>query len=129
MMREYVKLEIDKMRLTGAWWWMVVPVPAAIVLMPVVWWLVPAVRSGIWFPQSPSVLFFAGFGLYMVSAVRRRRLVRASAGRVCIHCLYSLADLEGPGVCPECGKAYPEDGYLAEWKAAGVWRAGKQASG
>ena len=46
----------------------------------------------------------------------RRRLISAQ-GRVCIHCRYALTDLPSPGICPECGQAFPADGHASVWKS------------
>lgn len=67
--------------------------------------------------------------IVVVFQVRRTRRLRdkvvEAEKRVCVHCLYSLADLPAPGVCPECGREYPEDAYAAAWVRAWPQMLGK----
>jgi len=72
-----------------------------------------------WLFEITTIFLMA---VVLVVEVRRARHLRskvvAAAGRVCIHCSYTLADLPAPGICPECGREYPEDGHAAAWLRA-----------
>jgi len=78
-------------------------------------------------PQHSSWWFKVGGYLVIIGALiaafrhkqRLRARVRGSAGRMCMHCKYSLVDLPAPGVCPECGHAFPEDSYASNWRKTG----------
>lgn len=68
----------------------------------------------------------------VVFQLRHTRRLRAKVveadKRVCVHCLYSLADLPAPGVCPECGRDYPADAYAAAWVRAWPQMLGKYSN-
>ncbi len=68
-----------------------------------------------WARFGSSVLFmvyFISFAFYIYQLLIR---VRRANGRLCPLCKYSLVNLPGPGFCPECGRAFPEDGYQSFW--------------
>ncbi len=56
--------------------------------------------------------------VYYRAKRRVARVVKASDGRACWHCVYDLSGLPTPGVCPECGRPYEHDELRRRWRAA-----------
>jgi len=82
-----------------------------------------------WWVLATQIILTAVMMTLQVRHARRlRSKIVAAAGRVCIHCSYTLASLPAPGVCPECGRAYPEDGYAAVWVRAWPQALGKYSN-
>jgi len=72
------------------------------------WWL----RAVPWTFVYPAVIVVVCVAV--LRAVRRLRKRAAAADwRLCLACVYPLADDEG--VCPECGRAYTIDGLKKDW--------------
>jgi hypothetical protein len=57
----------------------------------------------------------AVIGMWWCRRGLRARLRRAD-GRLCVYCRYTLKDLPSPGICPECGNAFPIDGHASRWE-------------
>lgn len=68
--------------------------------------------SGLCFPL---LIFCAGL---VVFALKRRilRAARASNFRTCKHCTYDLREIEEPGPCPECGRAFNAGELRVYWE-------------
>lgn len=77
-----------------------------------------SVFSTVWLLGS-QIAVVAVMAVFQIQHSRRlRSKLRAAERKVCIHCLYSLANLPTPGVCPECGRDFPEDAYATAWLRA-----------
>ncbi|MDX2132873.1 MAG: hypothetical protein SFY69_12555 [Planctomycetota bacterium] len=98
------------------WWWLLTVLP-----VPVWVWIWPG--PGGW--AGPLVFFLPQFVVIFVLTVvyrrargRAKRVVDASDGRACWHCVYDLSGLPEIGACPECGRAYEHAEVQRRWKAA-----------
>ena len=74
------------------------------------------VPSGNWIFAAFILNVVLGLIFLLWIRPRLRTQVRGADGRLCVYCRYSLKDLPSPGICPECGKNFPLDGYASLWK-------------
>jgi hypothetical protein len=68
-----------------------------------------------WAYVGGLAVFQSSLVAFVIWQLFLRARVRAAGGCLCPFCKYSLAKLPGSGLCPECGRPYPEDLYLAFW--------------
>jgi hypothetical protein len=71
-------------------------------------------------PHIGSITFLALAPIVLICIQCRLRRIsrafRASNGRLCAACGYSLVDLEETGTCPECGARYRYRDLEWEWR-------------
>jgi hypothetical protein len=66
-----------------------------------------------------SVVFLGSLTLWAVQEGRIRKLVKATCGKVCVHCGHSLQGLEEVDRCPECGKPFVIASVQETWIGCG----------
>lgn len=61
------------------------------------------------------VFVFAGCAWAYLRELRLAHRVDRAGDRLCLHCRYDLSDLDGSGVCPECGAAFDAAELSEAW--------------
>lgn len=100
-------------------WWPGVAAPATMALVAIAGFALRVPPTNPWFVGAVLLSLILALVFSLRLALRRRKLVRAHCGRVCVQCWYPLDDLPSPGPCPECGRPFPPDSYRSTWIRAG----------
>lgn len=115
------QLKVDILRQWASpWWWGFVPGTIGMLVFVASLSAGWSIGTLVWGLIAQVVLSGAAIALGVQFQRRPRSKVVGVAGRVCIHCKYLLVDLRAPGVCPECGRPFPDDAHASVWREAGV---------